>query len=38
MSMMLSGDGQTIVIDENNFEFLQSAISDITCMKTGPMD
>lgn len=37
-SMMLSGEGQTIVIDENNFEFLQSAISDITCMKTGPMD
>lgn len=38
MSMLFSGDGQTIVIDENNFEFLQSAISDITCMKTGPMD
>ena len=38
MSMMLSGNGQTIIIDENNFEFLQSAISDITCMKTGPMD
>ena len=38
MSMMLSGDGQTIVIDENNFEFLQLAISDITCMRTGPMD
>ena len=38
MSMMLSGDGQTIVIYENNFEFLQLAISDITCMRTGPMD
>ena len=38
MSMMFSGDGQTVIIDENNFEFLQSAISDITCMKTGPMD
>lgn len=37
-SMILTGDGQTIQIDENNFEILQNAISDITCMKTGPMD
>ena len=37
-SMMLNGDGNVIVIDENNFEFLQEAISNITCMKTGPMD
>ena len=37
-SMMLNGDGHVIVIDENNFEFLQEAISNITCMKTGPMD
>lgn len=37
-SMILTGEGQTIQIDENNFEILQNAISDITCMKTGPMD
>ena len=32
------GEGPMIQIDENNFEFLQTAISDICCMKTGPMD
>lgn len=37
-SMMLMGDGRTITIDENNFEFLQSALSSICCLKTGPMD
>jgi hypothetical protein len=37
-SMMLSGEGRTLIIDENNFDFLQAAIVDISCMKTGPMD
>jgi hypothetical protein len=37
-SVLLSGEGQTIQIDENNFEFLQGAISNICCLKTGPMD
>ena len=37
-SMILMGDGHTITIDENNFEFLQSALSSICCLKTGPMD
>lgn len=37
-SVLLSGDGQTIQIDENNFQFLQEAISNICCLKTGPMD
>ena len=37
-SMILSGNGQNIQIDENNFEFLQAAITDICCLKTGPMD
>lgn len=37
-SVLFSGNSQTIQIDENNFEFLQAAISDICCMKTGPMD
>ena len=38
MSMIISGNQQSLIIDENNFEQLQAAISDITCMKTGPMD
>lgn len=37
-SMMISGNGTTVTIDENNFEFLQAAISSICCLKTGPMD
>ena len=37
-SVLLSGDGATIQIDEKNFEFLQNAISNICCLKTGPMD
>ena len=38
-SMLITGgvDGN-IQIDENNFEYLQAAISNICCMKTGPMD
>lgn len=35
--LMLGGD-QTIQIDESNFEYLQQGISDITCLRTGPMD
>ena len=38
-SMLITGgEGENIQIDENNFEFLQAAISNICCMKTGPMD
>ena len=37
-NFMLSGEGQTIIFDENNFEYLQNSISDICCLKTGPMD
>ena len=37
-SMMVSGNGTTVTIDENNFEFLQAAISSICCLKSGPMD
>ena len=37
-SVLLSGEGQTIQIDADNFEFLQEAISNICCLKTGPMD
>ena len=37
-SMMITGEGTTIQIDENNFEYLQEAITNICCLKTGPMD
>lgn len=37
-SIMVSKDGNSILIDETNFEFLQTAISSICCLKTGPMD
>ena len=37
-SVLITGEGQTIQIDERNFEYLQAALSEITCMKTGPMD
>lgn len=38
-SMILTGgENGNIQIDENNFEYLQAAISAITCQKTGPMD
>lgn len=37
-SMILSGNGQSIQIDETNFEYLQEAITNICCLKTGPMD
>ena len=37
-SVLLSGDGMTIQIDEKNFEFLQAALTNICCLKTGPMD
>ncbi len=37
-SVLLSGDGNTIQIDERNFEALQNVISSICCLRTGPMD
>ena len=37
-TLLLSGEGNTVTIDERNFEFLQAAISSICCLKTGPMD
>ena len=37
-SFILLEEEQQFIIDENNFEFLQEAISDICCLKTGPMD
>ena len=37
-SIILTGGEQQIMIDETNFEFLQAALTDICCLKTGPMD
>ena len=37
-SIMIMGGEAPIMIDENNFEFLQAAITDVCCLKTGPMD
>lgn len=37
-SLMVSREDGSIMIDESNFEYLQQAISNICCLKTGPMD
>ena len=35
-SMIMSGNGQTITIDESNFDILQEALNKVCCIKTGP--
>lgn len=37
-TVLLNGEGNSIQIDEQNFEYLQEAITNICCLKTGPMD
>ena len=37
-SVLITGGEAPIMIDENNFEFLQEALNEICCLKTGPMD
>ena len=37
-SVLITGGEAPVMIDENNFEFLQEALTDICCLKTGPMD
>ena len=37
-SVLLSGDGETTMIDENNFEYLQDVLKLVFCTKTGSMD
>lgn len=37
-SLILMKDGQSIMIDESNFEFLQQAVSTICCLKSGVAD
>lgn len=36
-SMMVTGNGQNILIDENNFENLQQALSQICCLNSNSM-
>ena len=37
-TIIFSGGGEIITVDEQNFEALQQAITTICCLKTGPMD
>ena len=37
-SVLITGGEAPVMIDENNFEFLQEALNEICCLKTGPMD
>ena len=37
-SVLVTGEGMTVQIDENNFEQLQAALTAICCLRTGPMD
>ena len=37
-SVLISGEGSTMQIDEKNFEHLQAALTEICCLRTGPMD
>lgn len=37
-AILLNREGQTIVIDESNFELLQDIVKKICCVDTGPMD
>lgn len=37
-SIIFKGEEFSVTIDETNFEFLQEAVTNICCLKTGPMD
>ena len=37
-SLIFSSNGETVAIDENNFENLQTVLKQIFCFNTGPMD
>ena len=37
-SLLLNGEGRFITIDENNFEFLQNAVSEICCLRSSSSD
>ena len=37
-SLLFQSKEENVVIDENNFDFLQAAIREVTCSKNGPMD
>ena len=35
-SMILQGQGGNVIIDENNFEYIQNAVSQICCLRSAP--
>lgn len=37
-SLIFQSKDGNVIIDENNFDFLQEAIRTVTCSKSGPMD
>ena len=37
-SLLLNGEGRFVTIDENNFEFLQEAVSEICCLRSSSSD
>ena len=37
-SLMFMGKDGIVQIDENNFEYLQSALNSVCCLRSGPMD
>ena len=37
-SLMFMGKDEIIRIDENNFEYLQSILNSVCCLRSGPMD
>ena len=37
-SIIIMKESESVTIDQNNFEYLQNAISNICCIKSGPMD
>ena len=37
-SILFMGNGESVMIDENNFDFLQKVIAEIACINTGRMD
>ena len=38
MSVLLNSNGQSMMIDENNFEIFQEIIKQVFCVNSGPMD
>jgi len=37
-SLIFSSNGETLTVDENNFDALQDVMKEIFCFNNGPMD